>query len=146
MSDAVCVGDTQPCEQLVAVATDCTVLIHESTHAPCHLRHSKETKHSTWDQALEVGNRVSCFRTILTHFSRRYPGLPDGLTASKLGTRGTIAFDGLYVKLSDVVFLPFLNPAIEEALKEIEFGADLVSSDEEAIDLVSEASDDEMLL
>lgn len=114
------------------VGLNCTCLIHESTHAICDGHHARKTKHSTWNEALEVGRRMNAFRTILTHFSRRYPCLPDGLTAKELGLSALVAFDGMKVPLTHLPFLPFLNVGVEEVLREIEFGGDLGSSDDEA--------------
>ena len=123
---------------------NCTLLIHESTHS-CHDgKRARETQHSTWGQALEVAYRTGAYRTILTHFSRLYPGLPSGLTAQRLGSRASVAFDGMFIRFIDLPFLPSFNHAMEEVLQEIEFGGDLVSSDDdEVIDLISEPSSDE---
>lgn len=125
----------------------CTLLIHEATHSDLHSRESQTTKHATWREALNVGKQMGAYRTILTHFSRRYPGLPHGLSASMLGQKAAIAFDGLRVRFADLEFLPAYNSGIEEALKEIEFGGDLISSDDESIiDLLSDVDGDEMVI
>eukprot|EP00210_Caulerpa_lentillifera_P003294 g3145.t1 len=92
-------GDTEPCERLVKMGCNCTCLIHESTHSICDGHHARKTKHSTWNEALDVGKKMNAFRTILTHFSRRYPCLPQGLTAQVLGDSAAVAFDGMKLRI-----------------------------------------------
>ena len=66
------------------------------------------------------------------------------MTAHHLGHNASVAFDGMLIRLADLTFLPAYNHAMQEVLQEIEFGGDLVSSDDdEVIDLISEESSDE---
>lgn len=98
----------------------CTLLIHEATHAPEEQAEAVIRKHSTWKEALDEGTKMGAYRTILTHFSRRYPNLPPGLTPQVLGDTGSIAFDGMNVPFCMLPFLPTYNSAIQEVLREIE--------------------------
>lgn len=132
------VGDTQPCETLAYEGRCYTLLIHESTHSIHDVHHARRTRHSTWDEALMAGKKMDAYRTILTHFSRRYPGLPSGLTAENLGNAASVAFDGMKVRFVELPFLPCFNSAIEEVLKEIEFGGNLISSDDDNDPIVSD--------
>ena len=61
-------------------------------------------------------------RTILTHFSQRYPRLPEGLDplATPLSTRPVTAFDGMCVLMSGLPLLPLVMPALAAALVEVE--------------------------
>lgn len=125
-------GDTRPCPLLRQAGANCTVLIHEATHAPAEQHEATKRMHSTWSEALAEGYHMNAYRTILTHFSRRYPNLPTGLTPEELGESGTIAFDGMNVPFSLLPFLPRLNPAIHEALHQIEEGGEIDMSDNES--------------
>lgn len=39
-------------------------------------------RHSTTEEALEVAATAGAYRTVLTHFSQRYPKIPAGISAS----------------------------------------------------------------
>jgi ribonuclease BN (tRNA processing enzyme) len=39
-------------------------------------------RHSTTEEALEVAAASGAYRTVLTHFSQRYPKIPAGIAAS----------------------------------------------------------------
>lgn len=115
-------GDTRPCRNLRQFGKGCTLLIHEATHAPKESLEAKARKHSTWREALNEGRQMYAYRTILTHFSRRYPNLPTDLTPDVLGHDASIAFDGMAVPFAILPFLPKYNAAVHEALREIEEG------------------------
>lgn len=115
-------GDTRPCRNLRQLGNRCTLLIHEATHAPKEVSEAVLRKHSTWREALDEGRQMNAYRTILTHFSRRYPNLPTGLTPDVLGHDSSIAFDGMDVPFAMLPFLPRYNAAVHEALNEIEEG------------------------
>lgn len=63
---------------------------------------------------------LQAYRTILTHFSQRYPRMPDGLDAGSAGgclrDRPAIAFDGMLVPLALLPALPLVVPVLAEAL------------------------------
>ena len=73
---AVYSGDTRPCAALVAAARDATVLIHEATFEDDLLEDAVKKRHSTTSEAIRTGVDARCYRTILTHFSQRYPKAP----------------------------------------------------------------------
>ena len=73
---AVYSGDTRPCAALVAAARDATVLIHEATFEDDLLEDAVKKRHSTTSEAIQTGVDARCYRTILTHFSQRYPKAP----------------------------------------------------------------------
>ena len=60
------------------------------------------------------------YRTILTHFSQRYPRVPEGLdasdTPSALRDRPAVAFDGLFVPFSLLPVLPLAAPLLARVM------------------------------
>ena len=61
---------------------------------------------------------MQAYRTILTHFSQRYPRLPEGLDAScrAFRDRPAVAFDGMTVPFDLLPALPLVVPVVAEAL------------------------------
>lgn len=61
---------------------------------------------------------MQAYRTILTHFSQRYPHMPEGLDslALPLRDRPAIAFDGMLVPFNLLPALPLLAPAVAQVL------------------------------
>lgn len=73
-------GDTAPCENVVNIARDADVLIHESTFS------AEEDPACIWPQghsrtidAAEIAKKANVRILILTHISARYEGLEDKL-------------------------------------------------------------------
>lgn len=92
-------GDTKVCENVIRAAQDATLLIHESSFGPLHEETAAKALHSTWQQALHCSQQAKAYRTILTHFSNRYPGYPEEAGRSPdLGDRAAIAFDGMQAR------------------------------------------------
>lgn len=95
-------GDTIPCDSLIELGRNSTLLIHEATLEDL-LANSAATKmHSTISQAIEQGEKMAAKYTLLTHFSQRYPVLPpikDELIKNKnIG----IALDNMEVTPDDL--------------------------------------------
>ncbi|WP_227353239.1 ribonuclease Z [Haladaptatus salinisoli] len=67
-------GDTRPSEQVVSVAEDADLLVHDATFANDRKDRAKKTAHSTAEQAAEVARRAGAVRLALTHISSRYAG------------------------------------------------------------------------
>ncbi|GAB4817494.1 hypothetical protein N2152v2_004540 [Parachlorella kessleri] len=110
-------GDTQPSERLIQAGRGCTLLIHEATFEPCLADQAARKRHSTTAEALAVAQAMGAYRTILTHFSQRYPKFPEGLPAEGPAAATTaIAFDGMSVPLAALPLLPQLRPAVEYVL------------------------------
>jgi hypothetical protein len=59
---------------------------------------------------------MNAFRTVLTHFSQRYPGLPTLPASSDLTATCCIAFDGMRIRMADLLDLPSLMQAMDNAL------------------------------
>ena len=69
-------GDTRPCPRLIEIGADTTILIHEATFEDTKQEEAIMKRHSTMSEAYQVGVEMKAFRTIFTHFSQRYPGVP----------------------------------------------------------------------
>lgn len=67
-------GDTRPCDALIEMGADATILIHEATFEDDLQSEAIKKRHSTVIEALTVAKKMNAFRVILTHFSQRYPG------------------------------------------------------------------------
>ncbi|KAK0630843.1 hypothetical protein B0T17DRAFT_616447 [Bombardia bombarda] len=70
-------GDCRPSAQFAQMARGAHLLIHECTFDDELLGDAKAKKHSTLSEALEVGRQMGARRIMLTHFSQRYPKLPN---------------------------------------------------------------------
>eukprot|EP00887_Chlorella_sp_A99_P006161 scaffold3.g6161.t1 len=109
-------GDTRPCEQLVQAAKGATLLIHEATFDDSMEAEAKAKKHSTTADAVTTGARAGAYRTLLTHFSQRYPKIPvvdESFQGHYYQDAVGIAFDLMTVNLADLPHLPRLVPALK---------------------------------
>jgi ribonuclease BN (tRNA processing enzyme) len=70
-------GDTRPCDRLVEAGRGATVLIHEATFEDDKQAEAVSKRHSTMGEAADVGRRMGAYRVLFTHFSQRYPGVPQ---------------------------------------------------------------------
>lgn len=66
-------GDTTYCEDLIELAKDSTLLIHESTYIKEDEDKAEENFHSTSSDAAQIAKKSNSKRLILTHISTRYP-------------------------------------------------------------------------
>lgn len=111
-------GDTRPCEALVEAAKGATLLIHEATFDDSMHEEALAKRHCTTKEAVEAGVAAGAYRTLLTHFSQRYPKVPviDDNFVDHVG----IAFDLMTVRLTDLPRLPGLVPAVKVLFDEEE--------------------------
>ncbi|MBO2943039.1 ribonuclease Z [Paenibacillus sp. F411] len=65
-------GDTRPCENVVPLAQDADVLLHEATFMHELADTAAEYFHSTSTQAAEAALQANARQLLLTHFSSRY--------------------------------------------------------------------------
>ncbi|CAN6674581.1 ribonuclease Z [Trichomonascus vanleenenianus] len=95
-------GDTRPNDFFARrVGQNCDLLIHEATHENELIEEARQKRHSTIGEAMSIAREMRAKHTLLTHFSQRYPKLPDlGEGMSESST--AIAFDGLHLRLSDI--------------------------------------------
>uniref|UniRef100_I3L9W8 Zinc phosphodiesterase ELAC protein 2 n=1 Tax=Sus scrofa TaxID=9823 RepID=I3L9W8_PIG len=99
-------GDTMPCEALVQMGKDATLLIHEATLEDGLEEEAVEKTHSTTSQAIGVGMRMHAEFVLLNHFSQRYAKIP--LFSPDFTEKVGIAFDHMKVSLGDLPTVPKL--------------------------------------
>ncbi|CAK9882365.1 unnamed protein product [Sphagnum jensenii] len=109
-------GDTRPCKALVDASQGATILIHEATFDDGLLEEAEAKRHSLTKEAIETGVAAGVYRTILTHFSQRYPKIP--IFDDSYTSQTCIAFDMMSVNLADLPLLPSLLPALKALFKE----------------------------
>jgi ribonuclease Z len=103
-------GDTRPCDALISAARDASLLIHEATFEDALLDEAVAKKHSLTREAVASGASAGAYRTLLTHFSQRYPKIP--VIDDTFATHTGIAFDMMRLNLADLPALPSLVPAL----------------------------------
>lgn len=106
-------GDTTaPHNPFADIGYNSTVLIHEATFDDELKGEAAAKKHSTTSQAIEQGRRMNAKHVVLTHFSQRYPKIPE-LGENLNGQSVTVAFDMMRCKVGHLqrmkVFLPALR-------------------------------------
>ena len=81
-------GDTRPCPALTAASADATVLIHEATFEDGMDEDAARKRHSMTSEAIRTGRDARAYRTVLTHFSQRYPKVPAPFAGFERGGPG----------------------------------------------------------
>ncbi|XP_073902957.1 zinc phosphodiesterase ELAC protein 2 isoform X2 [Castor canadensis] len=104
-------GDTMPCEALVQMGKDATLLIHEATLEDGLEEEAIEKTHSTTSQAIGVGMRMNAEFIMLNHFSQRYAKIP--LFSPDFNEKVGIAFDHMKVCFGDFPTVPKLIPPLK---------------------------------
>ncbi|XP_035155976.2 zinc phosphodiesterase ELAC protein 2 isoform X4 [Callithrix jacchus] len=104
-------GDTMPCEALVRMGKDATLLIHEATLEDGLEEEAVEKTHSTTSQAISVGMRMNAAFIMLNHFSQRYAKVP--LFSPDFNEKVGIAFDHMKVCFGDFPTVPKLIPPLK---------------------------------
>ncbi|XP_004760196.1 zinc phosphodiesterase ELAC protein 2 [Mustela putorius furo] len=104
-------GDTMPCEALVQMGKDATLLIHEATLEDGLEEEAVEKTHSTTSQAIGVGVRMNAGFTMLNHFSQRYAKVP--LFSPDFNEKVGIAFDHMKVCFGDLPTVPKLTAPLK---------------------------------
>lgn len=104
-------GDSMPCENLVKLGADSTLLIHEATMEDELAEDALAKMHSTVSQAIEQGHKMSAEYVLLTHFSQRYAKIPR--IEQHLINNVGIAFDNMEVVPSDLTILSHFYPVLK---------------------------------
>ncbi|XP_060096729.1 zinc phosphodiesterase ELAC protein 2 [Heteronotia binoei] len=99
-------GDTMPCEALVEMGKNASLLIHEATLEDGLEEEAIEKTHSTTSQAIEVGMKMNAEFIMLNHFSQRYAKIP--LFSEDFNEKVGIAFDHMQVRFGDFAAIPKL--------------------------------------
>lgn len=68
-------GDTLPCRNIIKIAKDANLLIHDSTFFIENV--DKSYKHATFEDVLKLAKEANAKEIILTHISRRYQDLEE---------------------------------------------------------------------
>ncbi|CDF36881.1 unnamed protein product [Chondrus crispus] len=109
-------GDTRPCPALGEIGKGATLAIHEATLSDDMQDEARDKLHCTTSEALDVCvNDMGAWRTILTHFSQRYPRIPklDDATVARLDQdRAAFAFDLMSVDFTRLEEIPEVVPAM----------------------------------
>lgn len=110
-------GDTEPSNNLVRAGYNANLLIHEATFEPSLESEARRKRHSTTKEAIQVAESMQAQRTILTHFSQRYPKFPEGIMDDSSGDSAAenslmVAFDGMRVPFDCLEHLPSLTSTI----------------------------------
>lgn len=114
-------GDCRPSPTFAQIGRDATLLIHESTLDDELRGDALAKKHCTMSEALGVARDMRARRVLLTHFSQRYPKIPNKLDlgAGKDGVKDQVAllaFDQMCVKLGDFKRAALFLPALRQML------------------------------
>lgn len=93
-------GDTIPCEEMIELAKDSTLLIHESTYKNEDRLKAEEHAHSTAADAAEIALHSNSKELILTHISTRYAEIDDLLKeAQEIFENTKIAYDFMKLEI-----------------------------------------------
>ncbi|XP_037935740.1 ribonuclease Z, mitochondrial [Teleopsis dalmanni] len=111
-------GDSMPCQDLVELGRNSTILIHEATMEDDLIEEAKIKMHSTISQAIDQGRAMDAEHIILTHFSQRYAKLPrmqnvGEETETETMRNVAIAFDNMQVTLDDLKHFHLMYPALK---------------------------------
>ncbi|KAI9487736.1 MAG: hypothetical protein EXX96DRAFT_476335 [Benjaminiella poitrasii] len=115
-------GDTRPCDNLVNVGKNATLLIHEATLEDAEIDKAIAKRHTTTSEAVDVGK------------NQRYPKLP---ILSEQHSNVCFSFDMMSILMKYMPILPKYTNAIQLAFKEEEEeeeeenGTDLIMADAE---------------
>ncbi|XP_056405426.1 zinc phosphodiesterase ELAC protein 2 [Hyla sarda] len=115
-------GDTMPCDALIKMGKDASLVIHEATLEDGLEQDAIEKAHSTTSQAIAVAMNMNAEFMMLNHFSQRYAKLP--LMSDAFSSKVGISFDHMRIRLSDLQTLPKLMGPLKalfaENLEELE--------------------------
>lgn len=104
-------GDTVPCDELVRLGENSSLLIHEATMDDELEEEARYKMHSTVSQAIAQGVKMNAKFTLLTHFSQRNAFIPR-ITPS-MNTNVGLAFDNMEVSDVDLKYLHLLFPTLK---------------------------------
>lgn len=109
-------GDTRPTESLTLASqktpVPVSVLLHEATFENEMQEDAIKKGHSTTKEAIEMGQQMGAKSTLLTHFSQRYPKIPQLGKGGEVGEVG-ICFDLMSVRFDQIWTLSKFIPALE---------------------------------
>lgn len=95
-------GDSRPCEEMIHLAKDSTLLIHEATFLSDDASNAQEHGHSTTHDAAYIAQQSNSEKLILTHLSTRYADSCEKIflkEAQEIFENTEIAYDFMEYKL-----------------------------------------------
>ena len=93
-------GDTLPCEEMINLAKNAMILIHEATYKDEDNNKAISNAHSTASQAAKIAEQSNVSKLILTHISARYNNINDlKEEALKIFENTEVAHDFMNLKL-----------------------------------------------
>jgi len=105
-------ADTCPCISIENFAKNCDLLIHECTFSDNVPRKEDDICHTTMAQILNIFDKTTPWRMLLTHFSNKTNKIVN-LTDEHLKRKVFTAFDLMKFKLSDAEWIYQLQPLLE---------------------------------
>jgi len=111
-------GDTRPFQPFNDICTwggGPDLMIHEATMEHFMMYDALIKKHSTFTEAIEVGQKVGAKFTLLTHFSQRYAKMP-ALEEIQGKPDVGITFDTMVVRPDNMWMIPSIYPALARLL------------------------------
>uniref|UniRef100_A0A8C2IVJ3 Zinc phosphodiesterase ELAC protein 2 n=1 Tax=Cyprinus carpio TaxID=7962 RepID=A0A8C2IVJ3_CYPCA len=100
-------GDTMPCDAVVNMGKNATLLIHEATLEDGMEEEACEKRHSTTSQAIGIGMKMNAEFIVLNHFSQRYAKIP--LFSDDFNGKVGISFDHMRVRIFYFLLTSFLS-------------------------------------
>lgn len=117
---------------LLRIYVDALDMALQATFDDAMLEEAIAKNHSLTREAVETGVSAGAYRTILTHFSQRYPKIP--VFNESYNDRTCIAFDMMSANLADLPQLPKLLPALKLLFKD-----DMLIVDEAGDDAIDQS-------
>ncbi|MET1160169.1 MAG: ribonuclease Z [Thermoprotei archaeon] len=90
-------GDTMPMEELIDIARNANMLIHESTFISIDREEAYRQQHSTAADAAHIAKKASVKYLVLTHISPRYGSEEVFYDAYRIYSRVTVAEDNMVI-------------------------------------------------
>lgn len=100
-------GDTRPIKRFAELAKNCDLVIHEATLDNDLAEEALIKRHCTFKEALDVCEEMQADHVVLTHFSQRYPKLPELSSLTLKNKTGksvpvAISFDMMRIRLGEI--------------------------------------------
>ncbi|OEU20485.1 Metallo-hydrolase/oxidoreductase [Fragilariopsis cylindrus CCMP1102] len=110
-------GDCRPSENFAKIAYNADLLIHEATFANGLEADAVVKRHCTVGEALRIATKMNAKTTVLTHFSQRYPKIPeldfDNALSLPSGMKVIPAFDFMVITPTNIASAAMLTPALQ---------------------------------